>query len=399
MIAKRYRATSVDIPKHAEKQKSSTQELPFLSNEPSLIDDLADYVLPNTASERFSSGVYATSSTQSMPSISVTSILTISDVLPAVPETTISADVVTNPTLKCTRGPEDGRNTSEELHRGSQMLESTRRQESSRMMDPNEIREDSESSKRDDVGTKSESTPPSYCPSTISTPRSSCSPISVTFFHDDEPVCRPSSQRPSRRMLKRMSHASKGRSVISATPTIGTAVDSEHRPSAEYLDLNQPTTQDVGKDLSSPSSPTAVEDTSQPVVGNSAETPEDQDNDIVLSLLRQRLQKHTQTKHLAESLLQQPFVDHSAVPLQGTKQPTLVDPVLENPATPTGQLELATTPVPLHSEVAVENKVPKSQPEGTQNDSVGGKSMSAQAKRRAAHARRMQLAFGRDADS
>ena len=85
MVARRYRATSIDIQRHTEKHRSLPSELPYLKSQPSLIDDLAGYVLPSVASDKLPSREWTASPTLSVPSISLTSSPTIGHALPVVP--------------------------------------------------------------------------------------------------------------------------------------------------------------------------------------------------------------------------------------------------------------------------------------------------------------------------
>ncbi|KAF1936081.1 hypothetical protein EJ02DRAFT_388009, partial [Clathrospora elynae] len=77
MVARRCRASSIDITRQSDKHRSLPSELPHLQSQSSLIDDLMDYVLPGATSERLPSRECADSSTLSVPSISVTPIPTI----------------------------------------------------------------------------------------------------------------------------------------------------------------------------------------------------------------------------------------------------------------------------------------------------------------------------------
>ncbi|KAF1832152.1 hypothetical protein BDW02DRAFT_555337 [Decorospora gaudefroyi] len=365
MVARRYRATSVDIQRHTERHRSLPSELPHLKSQPSLIDDLAEYVLLSAASEVVPRRAWATSPTLSVPSISVTSSPTTAHALPAVSETPSMAD---------------------EPQASGESAALPQTQHSARTISPTNSQEDPASRR----GSIQSSTHKLHSPSSLSN-------ISASIFTDDEPVRRPSSQRPSQRMAKRASHASSSKSYIAAlSPIIATIVEPPSASDCEKEVVDQdaiPTPHTITneasqlnpshceKELVTPDAvpaaapPTPItNEASPPIPAHAPKTPEEPNNDpddIILSVLKERLRSQTDIRKMAEDLVR-----------AKSEQGTTTSSTPESTQTTSAQEESASTPVQCQT------------PSNHSQTSLGSKPMSAQAKRRAAHARRMQLAFG-----
>jgi hypothetical protein len=395
MLARRYQATSIDIQRHTDRHKSLPSELPYFKSQPSLIDDLADYVLPSATSERLPSKEWATSPTFSSPSISVTSSPTTGHALPIVPEATSTAGVITN-TL-----PKSATETVGSQLPLRQLVTSNERPAKSPQQDGKDMNLPTiyvgDSSSRWTSSASAEHTPSSLSvyATTIHTLRSPSSFVDVTVFTDNEPVRRPSSQRPSQRMSKRMSQASSGRSFGAApSPTIANVAETPTAANtSEEATIHQETVSSSAPPLPSPR--IVTKDASQPSPADPTETPKElDDDDVALSVLQQRLRSHRLIKTMAENLVRQEPATDAAPQTLDTEKPILSSPVWsEQPhSMPTQDLQVeipSTIPsIPIPVEASSVHST------GSQNGDGEKKPMSAQAKRRAAHARRMQLAFG-----
>jgi hypothetical protein len=413
MVARKCRATSIDIQRHSEKHRSLPSELPYLKSQPSLIDDLADYVMPSAASERLPSKEWPNTPTIKVPSISVTSSPTTCQALPVVPETTPMA----NATIS---GLPNSAIETIGAHVPSHQLGTS---SGGPAQSPQHGKGDvTLSMNEDDVSLRQASTasaertasPMSHYATSVHTLRSPNSVVNVTVFTDDEPIRRPSSQRPSQRMSKRISQTSSSRTLSAApsptiaavvkTPTTLTSDEQTHditiSPSATPLLTHQ----------------SIAPESTQPVLADPTEEPEELDDDeLVLSVLQQRLRSHKVVKTMAEDLVRQASSAEIAQKPVDTDQPILSSPVLHEQPITTPRQELHIEVPTTSSSVPVQIEVPSTVPSASvqievtpvpsiedQNvpanaDQPGEavkKPMSAQAKRRAAHARRMQLAFG-----
>ena len=374
MVARRHRATSIDIQRHGEKHRSLPSELPYLKSQPSLIDDLADYVLPSAASEGLPRRVWATSPTSSVPSISVTSSPTTGHALPSVLEATSDID----------------RNSSQSMSQSAIAHNDTagrsappRQQDSTETIAPTRSQDDPVRWRANSIG-------PERTPSLQSTHSSMLTPLSptslanVSNFVDEEPIRRPSSQRPSQRLAKRMSHASSSRSYIaSPSPTIATIAE----PTPPSISTEKEVvSQEVIPAPVPPSSPRSItNDASQPIPANTTEVAEELgDDDVVLSVLRRRLRKQNNVKKMAEDLVRAKDAGEST-PTEGQS------PVVQTEGRPTiaaagNSLSQTTSTVHVRDEAYLV-------PSNDSQVSLASKPMSAQAKRREATRRRMQLAF------
>ncbi|CAN9118337.1 unnamed protein product [Alternaria alternata] len=144
-----------------------------------------------------------------------------------------------------------------------------------------------------------------------------------------------------------------------------------------------------------PSPRMITEDASQPTSVNPAETPEQlNDDDVMLSVLQQRLCSHKPVKTMAEDLVRQASATEAAHQVVDTEQPILSPPVWQEQPTSTSKPDLQVDVIPPTSPPSVQVAASSVPSNGSQNGDGEKKPMSAQAKRRAAHARRMQLAFG-----
>lgn len=349
IIARRYRATSIDITRHTERQRSLPLGLPRLRSQPSLLDDLADFVHPSMESENLQGEMLITSPTGSVPSISITSTPTMGHALPVATETIAKYDLVTESTLQSTKDSEEGVTTPEIIGQNQEYSSP-------------EVAVDSQTcesflSKRTNLAGIDCTPAPMYqhCwPSSASL--SSGSPATLTLFEDDEPVLRPSSQRPSRRTAKRTSLASSNLSIAtSPSPTTSTIFELDAQPPATPLAFDRLKNNENTNPtpFSQPSSTIVVENayfSSQRILPNPKEITADLHDEAVLSVLRRRLKKHVPTHTLAlESGL--PSLPSTSSSGENWEQP------------------------------------------------AGNTTMSSQAKRRAAQARRMHLAFGKDDDN
>jgi len=408
MVARWYRATSIDIQRHSEKHRSLPSELPHLKSQPSLIDDLADYVMPSAASERLPSREWPNSPVGSIPSISVTSIPTTGHMLPVVPETTPTTNAMTDGVSNATKTTA-AQPSPRQLPTTSEGRAQPPQHEKGNVDAPSMYEDDSSLRRNSFASAERTSSPMSHYATSIHTLRSPSALVNVTTFTDDEPVRRPSSQRPSQRMSKRLSQTSSSRSFnATPSPTITTVAETTTTPSTEEEATALPIT---APSYPPPPPPQIITpEPSQPIVASPTETPvELDDDDVVLSVLQQRLRSHKVVKTMAEDLVRQASTTEAAQPITDTQQAILSPPVLHEQPIPTPKQELRVEVPPTTSAVPVQVEIPPPVPSvsvqaenlpapsnGSQNGDAPKKSMSAQAKRRAAHARRMQLAFGDD---
>ncbi|CAN9095547.1 unnamed protein product [Alternaria alternata] len=345
-------------------------------------------------SEKLPSREWTASPTLSVPSISLTSSPTIGHALPVVPEATSTADAVASSLPNLAIEAAEAQLPFRQLFPSStgpiQYSQHERR-------DTNTLPAciDVSSSRR----TSSDSaehvtTPSSYYATSLHTLRSPSSLVNVTIFTDDEPVRRPSSQRPSQRMSKRMSQTSSSRSVNTApSPTITTVAETPTIPIHSEEPTHQYATPSAVAPLPSPR--IITEDASQPTPVDPAETPEQlHDDDVVLSVLQQRLCSHKPVKTMAEDLVRQASATEATHQVVDTEQPILSPPVWQEQPASTSKPDLQVEVIPPTSLPSVEVGASPVPSNGSQNGDGEKKPMSAQAKRRAAHARRMQLAFG-----
>lgn len=93
IIAKRYRAHAVHVPRQRDRHRSLPSELPYHQSQSSLMVDLVDYVLPGVASEKLPSNEWTSSPVLASPTISITT---------SCPETTFVSypDTIT-PLVEC----------------------------------------------------------------------------------------------------------------------------------------------------------------------------------------------------------------------------------------------------------------------------------------------------------
>jgi len=410
MVARRYRATSIDIQRHSEKHRSLPSELPHLKSQPSLIDDLADYVMPSAASERLPSREWPNSPTISIPSISVTSTPTTSHTLPVVPETTPITNAMTDGLSNIAAKTTAAQPSPRQLPTSSQGQAQPPQHEKGDADAPSMYEDDSSLRRNSFASVERTSSPMSHYATSIHTLRSPSALVNVTTFTDDEPVRRPSSQRPSQRMSKRLSQTSSSRSFnATPSPTITTVAETTTTPGTEEEATTFPIT---APSYPPPSPPPQIitPEISQPIVASPTETPEElDDDDVVLSVLQQRLRSHKVVKTMAEDLVRQATTTEAAQQTTDTQQAILSPPVLHEQPVSTSKQELrvevpsTTSSVPVQVEilppvpsVSVQAENLPAPSNGSQNGDAPKKPMSAQAKRRAAHARRMQLAFGDD---
>lgn len=461
ILARRYRATSIDIQRHSEKHRSLPSELPIVPSQPSLVDELADWVLPSAASERLPQRAWPASPTQSVPSIAVTS-SPVANELSAVPETTSTGNSVEKPPSLLERKTNDNDIAQDDAEPPEENSELHQQHSSPEIITPLRTSEDAASNISGSMEVSRASLSLSSHSQSIHAPRS---PVTVTVFKDDEPVRRPSSQRPSQRVMsKRVSHTSSNRSVATTpSPTIKTIAEPDTQlpttptrssdpgqatirdaeldliasPAELPTNIEQNTVKDAQQTPLPPTSPTiVVENVSHvtPTISNQTpvELDADNDDDVVLSVLQQRLRSHARTKLLAENLVRHHSAPQPAEPPTGTEQPLLAAPVLKEAAVsgaenaPKSESNPEPAPIPAPSRPAPAIPIaavePESKPESApipvptrpippvpivaveavaspvssiESQEKGGekKTMSAQAKRRAAHARRMQLAF------
>jgi hypothetical protein len=383
MVARRYRATSIDI-----QRRSLPSELPHLKSQPSLIDDLAEYVLPSAASERVPTKAWATSPTLSVPSISVTSSPTIGHTLPAVYEGASTANRTSSESSS--QNDVDNKNTQLPLqtHLSDERPAPLQQQDSTETIAPTKSQEDSASRRASSVG-------PEH------TPLSPGSIVSVTIFTDDEPIQRPSSQRPSQRLAKRTSHASSNKSYIASpsptivaipkptAPSLSTEkeVVASHDADSTPVSIPPPSPHIPIDEIPPPLPPRpTTNEVSQPVPATPTSPSEElADDDVVLSVLRQRLRSQSNVKKMAEDLVRAKGAGESTpteaqTPVAATQEQAQAEKEKqkENEFQKEISVRDAASPVPSNGSLLDEER----------------KQMSAQAKRRAAHARRMALAFG-----
>jgi len=436
MVARRYRATSIDIQRHSEKHRSLPSELPHLKSQPSLIDDLADYVMPSAASERLPSREWPNSPIGSIPSISVTSTPTTGHTLPIVPETAPMTNAMTYDLSNIATKTTAAQPSSRQLPTSSEGLAQPTQHEKGNADAPSIYEDDSSLRRNSFASAERTPSPMSHYATSIHTLRSPSALVNVTTFTDDEPVRRPSSQRPSQRMSKRLSQTSSSRSFnATPSPTITTVAETTTTPGTEEEATTLPIT---APSYPPPPPPQIITpETSQPILASPTETSEElddddvvlsvlqqrlasatempvelDDDDVVLSVLQQRLRSHRVVKTMAEDLVRQASTTEAAQPITDTQQAILSPPVLHEQPIPTPKQELRVEVPPTTSAVPVQVEIPPPVPSvsmqaenlpapsnGSQNGDAPKKPISAQAKRRAAHARRMQLAFGDDATS
>jgi hypothetical protein len=398
MVARRYRATSIDI-----QRRSLPSELPHLKSQPSLIDDLADYVLPSAASERVPTKAWAASPTLPVPSISVTSSLTIGHTLPAVCEGASTANRTSSESSS--QSDVDNKNTQLPLlqtHLSDERPVPLQQQDSTETIAPTKSQEDSASRRASSVG-------PEH------TPLSLGSIVSVTIFTDDEPIQRPSSQRPSQRFAKRTFHASSNKSYIaSPSPTIATIpeptdsslstekqVVASHDADSTLVSIPPPSPHIPVDEIPPPLPPRPTTNKkSQPVPATPTSPSEElADDDIVLSVLRQRLRSQSNVKKMAEDLVRAKDAGESTPTEAQTPVATTEEQAQVAKAEEQAQVAKAEEKEnEFQKEISVrESASPVPSIENDSQREEDRKPMSAQAKRRAAHARRMALAFGNGA--
>ncbi|CAN9079376.1 unnamed protein product [Alternaria alternata] len=334
-------------------------------------------------SDKLPSREWTASPTLSVPSISLTSSPTIGHALPVVPETTSTADTVTSSPPNLAIEAAEYR-----AHPIFYSMSAKTRIRLPACIDVSSSRRTSSDS------AEHATTPSSHYATSLHTLRSPSSLVNVTIFTDDEPVRRPSSQRPSQRMSKRMSQTSSSRSVNAApSPTITTVAETLTAPIHSEEVTHQDATSPAVAPLPSPRMIT--EDASQPTSVDPAESPEQlNDDDVMLSVLQQRLCSHKPVKTMAEDLVRQVSATEATYQVVDTEQPILSPPVWQKQPTSTSKPDLQVDVIPPTTPPSVQVAAPPVPSNGSHNGDGEKKPMSAQAKRRAAHARRMQLAFG-----
>lgn len=139
-----------------------------------------------------------------------------------------------------------------------------------------------------------------------------------------------------------------------------------------------------------------IDDACLPILATETELPEDvHDENSDLSAIQQRLQGEVETNPVAERRSSVRQVEGS-VRLEQPK----IDPIaLKDLPSSHEELEPLAVPTKKSPTTIAANHVSASRSNESQEDLVGKKPMSAQAKRRAAHARRMHLAFGNVANT
>ncbi|CAA9963108.1 hypothetical protein PTMSG1_06476 [Pyrenophora teres f. maculata] len=367
-------------------------------------NDLAGYVMPNNVNTEMLDREWTASPNSSVPSISLTSSPVIDHTLPAVPETTPSIDegFVVTPT------------SAVEGYTTPQLVQS---QDPSNKADHSAHQQDitlgiSATETQDDIFSRrgSSDTPKrstsslSYHSLSADTPRS---PSSFTNFTlpDNEPVRRPSSQRPSQRISKRRSH-------ISSKPptTIGNTEGGTSQGATPTLTPDTTATMNTN-------------DVSRFIAVQPTDTPQELENDdIVLSVLQERLSCQLQVKIMAENLMRaattelttSPSTTAITEPAQGSATDSTIPPPSEQPRplvaesqsspsvnetaqdpTPVAELPASIPRKPLPDPTPIAAKINASSAPSIKSEEGGEKkSMTAMAKRRAAHARRMHIAFG-----
>ncbi|KAL7776117.1 hypothetical protein CFE70_006530 [Pyrenophora teres f. teres 0-1] len=363
---------------------------------------------------------WTASPNSSVPSISLTSSPVIDHTLPAVPETTPSIDegFVVTPT------------SAVEGYTTPQLVQS---QDPSNKADHSAHQQDitlgiSATETQDDIFSRrgSSDTPKrstsslSYHSLSADTPRS---PSSFTNFTlpDNEPVRRPSSQRPSQRISKRRSHISSSRSLISApSPTIATIVEPPTTIGNTEGGRSQGATPTLTPDTTATMN---TNDVSRFIAVQPTDTPQELENDdIVLSVLQERLSCQLQVKIMAENLMRaattelttSPSTTAITEPAQGSATDSTIPPTSEQPRplvaesqsspsvndtaqdpTPVAELPASIPRKRLPDPTPIAAKINASSAPSIKSEEGGEKKpMTAMAKRRAAHARRMHIAFG-----
>ncbi|CAE7186905.1 hypothetical protein PTNB73_06610 [Pyrenophora teres f. teres] len=367
-------------------------------------NDLAGYVMPNNVNTEMPDREWTASPNSSVPSISLTSSPVIDHTLPAVPETTPSIDegFVVTPT------------SAVEGYTTPQLVQS---QDPSNKADHSAHQQDitlgiSATETQDDIFSRrgSSDTPKrstsslSYHSLSADTPRS---PSSFTNFTlpDNEPVRRPSSQRPSQRISKRRSH-------ISSKPptTIGNTEGGRSQGATPTLTPDTTATMNTN-------------DVSRFIAVQPTDTPQELENDdIVLSVLQERLSCQLQVKIMAENLMRaattelttSPSTTAITEPAQGSATDSTIPPTSEQPRplvaesqsspsvndtaqdpTPVAELPASIPRKRLPDPTPIAAKINASSAPSIKSEEGGEKKpMTAMAKRRAAHARRMHIAFG-----
>ncbi|KAH6881645.1 hypothetical protein BKA58DRAFT_425480 [Alternaria rosae] len=408
MVARRYRATSIDIQKHSEKHRSLPSELPHLKSQPSLIDDLADYVMPSAASDRLPSREWPNSPILTIPSISVTSSPTTGHTLLVVPETTPIANAMIDDLPDITNETTRAQLSFDQLAKSNEGLAQHPQHAKVNANVPSVHDDDSSLRRNNFASAERTPSPMSYYATSTHTLRSPSALVNVTTFTDDEPVRRPSSQRPSQRMSKRLSQTSSSRSFnATPSPTIATVAETTTTPDSSEETATPPESVPFANPPLPPPQIIAPE-ASQPILASPTETPAElEDDDVVLSILKQRLRSHKVIKTMAEDLVRQTSTTEAAQQTTDTQQAILSSPVLHKQLISTSKQEShvevpsTTSSVPVQVDiphtvpsVPVQTGIPQAPSNGSQIGDAPKKPMSAQAKRRAAHARRMQLAFG-----
>ena len=407
MLARRYQATSVDIHRHPDRHRSLPSELPHLKSQPSLIDDLAGYVIPNTGNAQLSHREWTTSPSSSMPCVAVTSSPVIGHTLPAVAETASTPCKSLDVTPLFIAGERDNQHRQTENHRRNETTPLPQHHDSDVVIQPTNIHEDVASTIRSSVAAERSTSSLSYQSLLTDGPRSPSSLTSVTLFSDNETFRRPSSQRPSQRIAKKRSNMSSSRSFASA-PSCAIATIVEPPPTTSNPE--EMTNQDATPTLTPQTAPTTtMDDVSRPVLVHHTDIPQEleastEGDDAVLSVLQQRFHCQLQVKTMAENLVRAASTTELTPPTitEPTRVPT-TDPTHSPPVEPAAQVPIpvselaASIPRKPLADPNIPNPVETlTSPAPSINSEEGGekKPMSAMAKRRAAHARRMQIAFG-----
>lgn len=358
IIARRYRATSVDIQSHGEKYQP-------LRHQPSVVDDLTDYVLPNMGVGSRPSEEWATSSTQSVPSALSNDNLQIDHVFSNVQETMATPDMVAEPALRSMNKYRHDQDTLKELSQDFEEPDPTQQRSSSNIFTSNHKSKNTEPRQMYGTGAISTSKTPSHCSSLASISHSSLSSFTLASFQDEGPVFRPSSQRPSQRKSRKIPNTPRSRSdsTITSSTTEATVEPGPQLP-AECTE----------KAPHFPPPPMIViDDACQPILANETEIPEDaHDGGAVLSAFRQKLQGEVDTRSTAEGSTWHSSIEPANQSIV-TEQPIFAPPTPKNPDAPSGELKPITVLAATSPAMTVQNGLSPSKSNESQED-LSGKS-------------------------
>lgn len=398
MITRRCRATSVDIQSHNEKSELRPQQSYALKNQSSIGDDSNGFTHPNMVVRRFPSEERVSLPTRSGPSSAPTKSFTIDPPIHAVQEAMATPGMATNSASRSMKESENEQNPLEELLPSREEPGSTQKQGTLEPVTSNNTCTNPKPQKMFGDGANSTKVSTSDRSSIKSTSQSSISSLSLAFSQDEGSVCRPSGQRPSQRRSKNTPNTSESRpesaetsQEIEITNRGGFQLPAESSNTIKTL---------AGSTEPAPRLPPTpmivIDDACMPILATETELPEDiHHEDVDSSASQKRLQGEVETYPMAERQSSVRAAERFVRPEQ---------PMIES---------LALKGLPSTNEESEPPAVPSNNPPATiaangstmpwsnesQEDLVGKKPMSAQAKRRAAHARRMHLAFGNVANT